>query len=169
MVELTLASVVGAEDVRVLALPDDPLPDAVGVVSVGHVLNYLPSEAAIDRALAVIAGAVRPGGVLALDLCDLRSAEVRRDAPPYARVEDRWAIFTSYEIPSAARFVRQITTFVRAEDGSWRRDDERHGNVLVDTSKAPGLLAGAGVRATVAPSFGEGSLPEGLVAVVGHR
>ena len=169
MVELSNASVAGADDVRVLVLPDDPLPEADAVVSVGHVLNYLPSEVAIERALACMAGAVRPGGVLAFDLCDLRYGESRREARPHARVEDGWAIFTSYEVPSPARFVRHITTFVRAEDGSWRRDDERHENVLVDTSKVPGLLAGAGVQATVAPSFGEDQPPEGLVAVVGHR
>ena len=33
-----------------------------------------------------------------------------------------------------------MTTFVRQEDGSWRRDDERHDNVLIDTSKVPELL-----------------------------
>ncbi|HEX2047555.1 MAG TPA: class I SAM-dependent methyltransferase [Acidimicrobiales bacterium] len=169
MVHLTRASVTGAEDVRVLVLPDEPLPEAAAVVSVGHVLNYLPDEAAVERALVAVAGSLAPGGVLALDLCDLRYAEVRREAPPYARVEDDWAIFTSYEVPSPRRFVRRITTFLRAEDRSWRRDDERHENVLVDTSKVPGLLAAAGVPATVAHFFGEEPLPEGLVAVVGRR
>jgi hypothetical protein len=38
---------------------------------VGHALSYLPDEAAIDDALVAIAGALRPGGVLAIDLCDL--------------------------------------------------------------------------------------------------
>lgn len=169
MVDLTRSSVPGTEDVRVLALPDDPLPEVDAVVSVGHVLNYLPDEAAIERALVTIAAAVRPGGVLAFDLCDLGYGELRRDAPPYARVEDTWAIITSYEAPSPARFVRHITTFVREEDGSWRRDDERHENVLVDTSTVPGLLAGTGVQATATESFGQESLPEGLVAVVGRR
>ena len=128
-----------------------------------------PDETAIERALGAIAAALRPGAVVALDLCDLRYGEVRRQAQPYARVEDDWAIFTTYEVPSPERFVRRITTFVRGEDGSWRRDDERHENVLVDTSTVPGLLAAAGVQATVGPSFGDESLPEGLVAVVGRR
>ena len=169
MVDLTRESVTGADDVRLLVLPDDPLPQADAVVSAGHVLNYLPDEAAIERAMAAVAAAIRPGGILAFDLCDLGFGEARRQAPPYARVEEDWAIFTSYEAPSPDRFVRHITTFVRREDGSWARDDERHENVLVNTSRVPGLLAAAGVEATVAPSFGDVSLPEGLVAVVGRR
>ena len=167
MVELAAAA--GVDDVRVLVLPDDPLPAADAVVSVGHVLNYLPDEPSIGRALTAIAGSLRPGGVLAVDLCDLRWAEVRRGAAPHARVEDGWAVFTSYDVPSPDRFVRSITTFLRQDDGSWRRDDERHVNVLVDTSTVPDRLAPAGVRATVARSFGEEALPDGLVAVVGHR
>jgi SAM-dependent methyltransferase len=169
MVELARSEVPGVEEVRVLALPDDPLPAADAVVSVGHVLSYLPDEGAIDRALAGVAGALRPGGVLALDLCDLRFAESRREAAPYARVEDDWALVTRYETPSPDRFVRHITTFVAAGDGTWRRDDERHENVLIDTERVPALLARHGVRATVRAAFGDERLPDGLVAIVGLR
>jgi SAM-dependent methyltransferase len=154
---------------RVLVLPDDPLPSADAVVSVGHVLNYLPDEAAIDRALAAIAAALRPGGVLALDLLDLSYGVARADAAPYARVEDGWALFTRYESPAPERFVRHITTFVAAGDGSWRRDDERHENVLVDTAGVPALLAAHGVEATLSAGFGDQRLPEGMVAVTGRR
>lgn len=167
MLELARENVSGAEDVRLLALPDDPLPEADAVVSVGHVLSYLPDEGAIERALTAITSALRPGGVLALDLCDLRFAEARRDSPPYARVEDNWAILTRFEVPSPARFVRAITTFVRDGDGSWRRDDERHENVLVDTSAVPGWLRRRGIEATVEPGFDATRLPDGLVAVIG--
>jgi O-methyltransferase involved in polyketide biosynthesis len=47
--------------------PDGPLPRADAVVAIGHVLNYLSNEAAVARALAAIAAALRPGSVLALD------------------------------------------------------------------------------------------------------
>ena len=154
---------------RVLVLPDDPLPAADAVVSVGHVLNYLPDEAAIGRALAAIAAALRPSGVLALDLLDLSYAEARAGAPPYARVEDGWALVTRYESPAPARFLRHITTFVAAGDGSWRRDDERHENVLVDTAGVPALLAAHGVEATVSAGFGDDRLPDGIVAITGRR
>jgi len=75
-----------AEEVRRLVLPDDPLPPADAVVSVGHVVNYLPDLAAVTRALVAMAGALRPGGVLAIDLCDLEFGRARRDAPDLARV-----------------------------------------------------------------------------------
>lgn len=169
MVDLARAHVDGAEDVRVLVLPDDPLPAADAVVSVGHVLSYLPDEASIDRALQGLAGALRPGGLLALDLCDLAWGRARTDAPPHARVEDDWAIVTRFEVPSPDRFVRHVTTFVKAGDGSWRRDDERHDNVLLDTAAVPARLADFGVAATVRQAFGDERLPEGLVAVVGRR
>ena len=170
MVELAREHAPGADDYRVLALPDEPLPAAHAVVSVGHVLSYLRDEPAIDRALGAIAGALTAGGVLALDLCDLTYAEARRHAPvANARVEADWAIVSRFEVPSPARFVRHITTFLRESDGSWRRDDERHVNVLVDTSRIPSLLREHGLQAAVGPSFGDEPLPEGLVAVVGGR
>jgi SAM-dependent methyltransferase len=168
MVALAREQVAGVEGVRQLVLPDEPLPEADAVVSVGHVLNYLPDERSIERALVAMAGALRPGGVLAFDLCDLGWARSRLDAPPYARVEDRWAIFTVYEVPAPERFVRRITTFVREAGDSWRRHDERHENVLFDTAAVPDLLGGAGVAAEIGPSFGDERLPEGLVAVVGR-
>jgi SAM-dependent methyltransferase len=169
MVELAREVAPDAEEVRRLALPDDPLPRCDAVVSVGHVLSYLPDEEAIDRALATVAAALRPGGVLAIDLCDVAWGTARRDGDSLGRVGDDWAIVTRYGIPRPDRFVRHITTFVRNDDGSWRRDDERHDNVLVDTSRVPALLAAHGVEAQVASSFGGEELPEGLVAIVGRR
>jgi hypothetical protein len=85
-------------------------------------------------------------------------------------VADEWAIITERSSPSQDTFVRQMTVFLRNEDGSWRRDDERHENVLIDTSLVPALLAEHGVRATVETSFGGGvQLPAGLHAIVGTK
>jgi SAM-dependent methyltransferase len=169
MLDLAQAHVHAGVDLRRLVLPDDPLPAVDAVVSVGHALSYLPTEAAIDRALTAAAEALRPGGLLALDLCDLAWAETRREAPPYVRRHDDWVLLTEYSIPSADRFVRHMTTFIRNPDGSWRRDDERHVNVLIDTARVPKLLAEHGVEATVAPAFGAETLPAGLTAVIGRR
>jgi len=168
MLDLARDAVPGA-DLRELALPDDPLPEADAVVGIGHPLNYVADPDAVRRGLVAIARALRPGGVLALDLCDLRWAEIRRDDPPYARVDDDWAIVTRYAVPAPDRFVRDITTFVRQPDGAWRRDDERHENALVDTSAVPALLAAEGVDAEVGTAFGDAELPAGLVAVTGRR
>ena len=169
MLDLARAVAAGAEDIRVVVLPDDKLPDADAIVSVGHVLNYLSDEPSIWRALVAIAEALRPGGLLAVDLCDVEWAAARHDVPGFGQVEDDWAIVTRYAIPSPSRFVREITTFLRNEDGSWRRDDERHDNVLIDTGLVPPFLQENEIEAAVAASFGEERLPVGLRAVVGYK
>ena len=168
MLELTRETAPDAEDVYQLVLPDDPLPRADAIVSVGHVLSYLPDEASIDRALVAISGALEPGGVLAIDLCGLDYAETRRDPPTYAAVEDDWAIITRFSLPTPTRFVRDMTTFVR-DGATWRRDDERHDNVLVDVGEVAALLAEHDVEASVASAFGVEELPAGLHAITGRR
>jgi SAM-dependent methyltransferase len=169
MLELARETAPDAEDVRQLVLPDDPVPPADAIVSVGHALNYLPDEAAIDRALVAIAGALRPGGVLAIDLCDLEWGAARQEAPGQGRAGEDWAIVTNFSVPAANRFVREMAIFLRNADGSWRRDDERHENVLIETALVPELLAVEGVEARVARSFGAEQLPTGLYAIIGRR
>ena len=169
MLDLTREHVPGAVDVVRITLPDDPLPPADAVVSVGHALSYLDSEAAIHRALAAAAGALRTGGVLALDLCDLSYGEHGSDTARVGWAGDDWALVTAYSRPQPDRFVREMSAFVRTEDGTYRRDDERHDNVLIDTAPLPDMLAALGVEAEVRPSFGAQPLPEGLVAIVGRR
>ncbi len=169
MLDLAREVAIEAEEIRRLTLPDDPIPEADAIVSVGHTLSYLPTADAIDRALVAIARALRPGGVLAIDLCDLEWAAVRLNQPSKGWVGEDWAIVTEFSVPSPHRYVRQMATFIREDDGSWRRDDERHDNVMVDTSLVPMLLAEHGVEATVQMSFGEETLPQGLHAIVGRR
>lgn len=168
MLELAHRELPGA-DIRRLILPDDPLPTADAIVSVGHVLGYLPDRAAIDRALTAIARALTVSGVLAIDLCDRRWGEVRRRTPNSGMAADDWAVITRVSESASDRLVRDITTFVRAADNTWRRDDERHSTLLVASSTLPQLLAEHDVRATVRPAFGVEQLPEGLVAIVGRK
>jgi hypothetical protein len=61
-----------------------------------------------------------------------------------------------------------MTTFVRREDGLWRRDDEHHENLLLATATLPAVLAAHGVSARIGPSFGTETLPDGLVVLVGQ-
>ena len=159
-----------AAETRRLTLPDDPVPEADAVVGVGHALNYLPDRQSIERALAALARALRPGGLLAIDLCDLEWARLRADARPQGWAGSDWALVTEFSVPAADRFVRQMAVFIRNDDGgSWRRSDERHDNVMVDTAAVPALLAEHGVEAEVRPSFAGEQLPPGLRAVVGRR
>jgi SAM-dependent methyltransferase len=169
MLDLARDHAASAQAIRRLTLPDDPIPQADAIVSVGHALNYLPDADAIDRALIAIAGALQPGGLLAIDLCDLTYAEARTGSPDAGWVSDDWAIITERSTPTPDRFVRQMAIFSRNEDGSWRRDDERHENVLVDTSVVPALLARFGVEARLGTSFGAERLPDGLHTVIGYR
>jgi SAM-dependent methyltransferase len=158
-----------AEEVRQLTLPGDRMPEADAIVAVGHPLNYLPDAAAFDRALVAIAGALRPGGLLAFDVCDLEWGEARRDAAALGRTGDDWAIITEFSLPAPDRFVRDITTFVQGSDGSWRRDREHHENVLIDTARIPALLRQHGIEAGVGSAFGTETLPPGLRVITGHK
>jgi SAM-dependent methyltransferase len=169
MLELARVHVSGAEEIRQLVLPDDPIPNADAIVSIGHALSYLPTADAIDGALAASAEALRPGGVFAIDLCDLAYVEAQHVPDVKAWVEDDWALITQRSAPSPDRFVRQMATFTRNDDGSWRRDDERHDNVLIDTSRVPTLLASHGVDARVGSAFGSEQLPAGLHTIIGRR
>lgn len=169
MLEIARKVVPDAEEIRQLVVPDDDLPEVDAVVSVGHALSYLPDEAAVQRALLTAASALRPGGVLAVDLCDLSWAQARSGQPGVGRAEADWAVITEPSVPSPDRYVREITTFVRNPDGMWRRGQERHVNVLLHTSEVPPLLARHGVDADVRTRLGSYALPDGLVAIVGDR
>jgi len=169
MLDLARDHAVGARAIRRLTLPDDPIPHADAIVSVGHALNYLPDADAIDRALVAIVGALRPSGVLAIDLCDLTYAEARYGSSSAGWVTDDRALINQRSTPTPDRFVRQMAIFVRNQDGSWRREDERHDNVLIDTSVVPQLLAQHGVDARLGTSFGTEELPDGLHTVIGYR
>lgn len=169
MLHLARSHAHGVSEIRRVTLPDDSIPPADGIVGVGHALNYLDDQSEVDAALVAIGNALRPGGIMAIDLCDLRWGTIRINQPPKVWRTENWALMTEFSMPEPDRYVRLMTTFVRQGDGSWRRDDERHDNVLVDTSRVPDLLARCGVEATVADSFGRESLPDGLVAVIGRK
>jgi SAM-dependent methyltransferase len=169
MVELAKEHAAGAEDVRVLVLPDDPLPEADAVVSVGHVVNYVGERDAVERAILAIARAVRPGGLFAIDVCDLEWAALRQGAPGAGKIGDDWAVAVEFSIPAPDRFVRHIVTFLRNDDGTWRRSDERHENILLDTTRIPDLIAPEGVDVAIGTSFGAETLPAGLRTVIGRR
>lgn len=158
-----------AAELAQLTLPDDPVPPADAVVSVGHAVSYLASAAEVDRALVALAGALRPGGVLALDLCDLEWGTARTGAPNLGRAGSDWAVITEFSQPTPDKFVRDLTTFVPDGTGAWRRDQEHHENVLIDTARVPDLLRPHGVSASVRAAFGTEELPPGLKAIVGVR
>ncbi len=167
MVDLARAHVAGAEAIDQLRLPDDAVPSADAIISVGHPLSYLDDEEQLSRAFAALAGALRPDGVIAFDICDVRWGETRRDDPPKVWFGEDWVLITRTSVPNPRAFRRDMTMFVRSGTESWRRDDEVHDNILIDTDEIPRSLARHGIRAEVRGSFGGEVLPTGLVAVVG--
>ena len=158
-----------APELRRLGLPDDPLPEVDAIVGIGHPISYLPDAATIERALVAIAHALRPGGLLTFDICDLSWGTARRDAIGQGRIGPDFAIITEFSTPSPDRFVRDMTTFLPNGDGSWRRESEHHENTLIDTSRLPERFAALGISAEIRYAFGEETLPEGLHVVVGTR
>ena len=169
MLDLARVTAPRALEIRRLTLPDDAIPLADAIVGVGHALNYLEVEGQVTDSLVAMASSLRPGGIMAIDLCDLAWGALREDQPPKIWRTEDWVLVTEFSVPETNRYVREMTTFIRQEDGRWRRDDERHDNILIDTSKVPALLAHHGVEATVSESFGDEQLPRGLVALVGQK
>src|SRR5271154_7581911 len=96
MLELARAALGPDADLRRLTLPNDPLPAADAIVSVGHVISYLPDAAAVNQALAAMAGALRPGGVLAIDICDLEFGRVRAGEANRGLAGPDWAVITEF-------------------------------------------------------------------------
>jgi SAM-dependent methyltransferase len=124
MVDLARVNVPAAT-AEVLRVPDDPLPSADAIVSVGHPLSYLDDEDQVERALVAFADALEPDGVLAFDICDLEWGAARRSQPPGVWFGEDWVLTTRFSVPEPWKYRREMTTFVRSGD-LWRRDDEVH-------------------------------------------
>ena len=169
MLDLASDNIGDAAEIRRLTLPYDPVPPADAIVSVGHALSYLPDAAAVYDALVALGRALRPGGVLAIDLCDLEWGRRRRGEPTRGWVGDDWAIITEFPFEGEDRYIREMTTFTETPDGTYRRGHERHHNVLIDTSQIPRRLQSLELTAEVRPAFGDEQLPSGLVAIIAHR
>jgi len=82
----------------------------------GHVLNYLDARADVAQALGELARAVRPGGLLAIDLMTERYRERPDLGGVHAKVTDDWVIVTRFSRPEPHGFDRAITVFRRDGD-----------------------------------------------------
>ncbi|MDQ6778070.1 MAG: class I SAM-dependent methyltransferase [Actinomycetota bacterium] len=170
MLDIARAYAPDALEHRLLALPDDPLPEADAIVSTGHALSYIDTQGRLEAALLACARALHPSGVLALDLEDLSTRDALMARPPTAWVGDDWALFIERVSEGPTHFARSMTTFIKEEDGRYRREHERHDNVLIDVrGVVPALLAAEGLDVEVGLSFGDESNVEGLMVVVATR
>jgi SAM-dependent methyltransferase len=169
MVDLAREYVPEAEAIEQLCLPDDPVPSADAIVGVGHALSYLDDEDQLDQSVRTLADALNPDGIIVFDVCDVQYGSARRDEPPKVWLRDDWVLVTRTSVPDATTFRRDMTMFVRSGPTSWRRSDELHDNVLIDTTRLPPLLRSRGVQARLDTSFGGEALPTGLVTVIGTK
>ena len=170
MLDIARTYAADALEHRVVALPDDPLPEADAVVSTGHALSYIDTQARLEAALVACARALRPGGVLAVDLEDLSTRDAQMARPPAAWVGEEWAMFMERVSDGPSHFARAMTVFMREDDGRYRREHERHDNVLIDVpGVVPALLEAEGLEVDVGLSFGTEANMEGLMVVVATR
>ena len=152
-----------------LVLGDDGIVPASAIVSVGHALSYLGSEAEILGVLEQCAEALEPGGLLLLDLLDLSYAESRADLEPIHWEGEGWEMDVAFSLPAPDRFVRDISLSWTAPDGTVHLEHELHANVLVDAEAARAVLVDAGLSVELRRSFGDEVLPAGFVVLRGVR
>ncbi len=170
MLEIARTYAPDAVDHLVVALPDDPLPEADAIVSTGHALSYVADRPQLEAALVACARALRPGGVLALDVEDLATRDAQMARPPAVWVGDRWAMFMERVSDGPTHFARSMTIFLGEADGRYRREHERHDNVLIDVPEVvPPLLEAEGLDVRLGRSFGDETNMEGLMVVVAER
>lgn len=170
MLDLARSYAPEAEDHLVVALPDDPLPECDAIVSTGHALSYVPDRPTLEAALVACARALRPGGVLALDLEDLSTRDAQMARPTSGWVSDDQAMVMERVSDGPDHFARVMTIFTRRPDGAYDRELERHDNVLVDVEGVVRpLLEAEGLTVDIGLSFGDETNMEGLMVVVAHR
>lgn len=103
MIDLARTQAPGAR-LEVLALPTGRLPDAPGGLpsadAVSIVLNDLDGTESIIAALGELAAALRPGGLLALDLMTEKFARRHDGRGAHVRIEDDWVVVTRDSRPA---------------------------------------------------------------------
>src|SRR5262249_15777598 len=149
MLEIARRKLPGAKEIRRLTLPWDPLPPADAIVGAGHPLSYLSNHADVRTALTALVHALRPGGILAVDLCDLAWHAANHGRPAQARLAGDWALIPTFHTPAEDRVAFELTVFTRNPDGTWRRDDERHDLVLTDTTQIPSWFTATDIELSV--------------------
>jgi SAM-dependent methyltransferase len=151
---------------------DAPLPpEQDAVLAVGEVLAYRldprHDRDALPHVLRRCALALRPGGIL---LLDLPAPERARDSDERTWSEgDGWAVLVASR-GAGGVLTREIVTFSAGDDGRFRRADETHELMLHEPADVLALMSHAGLRAQTLPTGYAGmALPRGLVGYLGVR
>ncbi len=165
MLDLAELHVPGAR-FEVLVLGQDPVPGTGSIVSIGHVVNYLPSAQEISDAVIALARAKDPDGVLVFDVCDLSYGHARPGVQHSAADGDGWSVDVTTIFEPPDRFIRGMTTRIDLDRGQPRENHETHVNTLVSAEELIASLMDHGFSAHASPSLGRFELPIGMFAVV---
>lgn len=150
---------------------DAKIPNCVGVVAAGEIVNYLfdPRTGASRLASLFqrIGKSLAPRGVFLFD----SAGPGRAPGGAYQgfREGSNWLCFhQSTEDRPRRLLVRRIITFMKSE-GGYRRTDETHHLRLYPPAEVAGLLRTAGFRARRLESYGGTKLPAGMTVFLAQR
>lgn len=108
-------------------------------------LNTCLTEAELERCLAGIAGLVRPGGELVMDLItDYGIREVWGHGVELREAPGILGIWRSFWVASRRTGLLDLSYFVRTPDATWDRFDERHEHRGWDPVEVRAALAATG-------------------------
>jgi SAM-dependent methyltransferase len=155
---------------RVGSFVDAPLPhDCDAVLAIGEVLGYLGTEgrADLDRVLARLARALRPGGLL---LFDLAGPGRPRAGPRRTWTEgDGWAVLVETADVGGV-LERRIVTYRDVGGDAFRRGEETHRLRLHRPADVLATLRAAGFAARTLRAGYAGELPPpGLTAYLARK
>ena len=142
---------------EVCSFLDADLPPCVAVVAIGEVLTYTFDPRNGPAALASLFGrahaALRPRGLLVFDVL----GPSRRPLPSRTwREGDGWTVLAELTaLAGTARLRRRIVHF-RETGGAWRRGEEVHDVLLLESARLLADLRAAGFRAQARRSYDGG-------------
>ena len=130
------------------------IPSCDAATSLGEPLNYLGSAAAIRRTMRNVFKGLRPEGVFIFDVRHPAAGPV----PPrdHHRVADDWFCYARVEEDHRRNSItRQITSFRRMKDGTYRRDEETHRLKVFPRSVVALWLRNIGFRVRTFGGYGD--------------
>jgi SAM-dependent methyltransferase len=137
------------------SLWDAELPPCVAVASFGECVSYAADpragRAELARLFARAHAALRPGGVLVLDLMTPSG-----DPGPHVgwREGADWIVCFAAEEDAGRRTLERRIVVFRRDGDAYRRSDETHSVVLYDPDEVLADLAAAGLEAERLPGYG---------------
>jgi SAM-dependent methyltransferase len=148
------------------------IPDCVGVIAIGEVLNYTfdPGNDSRSRRdlFERVLRSLAPGGVFLFDVARPDRGQPGTPHRSYATGSD-WAVLVETAVDSdAAILTREITTF-RKTGELFRRDAETHRLTLLDPTLILSTLRDVGFDAQTMAAYGSLSLPAGLTAFLARK